>query len=307
MIALLMLSLVGLVVSITFAYFSAPDLALTQLSVEVVTVILLLLALYFFPQHTPTSKSRPSHFVRDLALASAIGCIVGSICFALLTHPLDSISDFFIANAKTGGGGTNVVNVILVDFRGFDTFGEITVLGIAALGIYKLIARMRLSMRTKDHEGRLWATDKYPVLLSVVSQSLLPLFLLVSAYIFMRGHNLPGGGFIAGLITAIALIQQYLAHGVDWMSKRVSVSYHYFIAIGLVMAAITGLGSWAFGRPFLTSWFDYFSLPWIGKFELTSALVFDLGVYLTVIGATLLILANLGKLTTKERLTVGER
>jgi multicomponent K+:H+ antiporter subunit A len=307
MIALLMLSLVGLVVSITFAYFSAPDLALTQLSVEVVTVILLLLALYFFPQHTPTSKSRPSHFVRDLALASAIGCIVGSICFALLTHPLDSISDFFIANAKTGGGGTNVVNVILVDFRGFDTFGEITVLGIAALGIYKLIARMRLSMRTKDHEGRLWATDKYPVLLSVVSQSLLPLFLLVSAYIFMRGHNLPGGGFIAGLITAIALIQQYLAHGVDWMSKRVSVSYHYFIAIGLVMAAITGLGSWVFGRPFLTSWLDYFSLPWIGKFELTSALVFDLGVYLTVIGATLLILANLGKLTTKERLTVGER
>lgn len=307
MIALLMLSLVGLVVSITFAYFSAPDLALTQLSVEVVTVILLLLALYFFPQHTPTSKSRPSHFVRDLAVASAIGCIVGSICFALLTHPLDSISDFFIANAKTGGGGTNVVNVILVDFRGFDTFGEITVLGIAALGIYKLIARMRLSMRTKDHDGRLWAKDKYPILLSVVSQSLLPLFLLVSAYIFMRGHNLPGGGFIAGLITSIALIQQYLAHGVDWMSKRVSVSYHYFIAIGLVTAAITGLGSWAFGRPFLTSWFDYFSLPWIGKFELTSALVFDLGVYLTVIGATLLILANLGKLTTKERLTVGER
>ena len=200
-----------------------------------------------------------------------------------------------------------MVNVILVDFRGFDTFGEITVLGIAALGIYKLIARMRLSMRTKDHDGRLWAKDKYPILLSVVSQSLLPLFLLVSAYIFMRGHNLPGGGFIAGLITSIALIQQYLAHGVDWMSKRVSVSYHYFIAIGLVTAAITGLGSWAFGRPFLTSWFDYFSLPWIGKFELTSALVFDLGVYLTVIGATLLILANLGKLTTKERLTVGER
>jgi len=301
-IALLMLSLVGLVVSITFAYFSAPDLALTQLSVEIVTVILLLLALYFFPQHTPSSKNRPSHLVRDLAIASLIGCIIGSICFALMTHPLDSISDFFLANAKTGGGGTNVVNVILVDFRGFDTFGEITVLGIAALGIHKLIAGMRLSLRTKDHDGRLWGTDKYPVLLSVVSQSLLPLFLLISAYIFMRGHNLPGGGFIAGLITSIALIQQYLAHGVGWMTKRVSISYHYMFAIGLVIAGLTGLGSWVFGRPFLTSWFEYVSLPWIGKFELTSALVFDLGVYFTVIGATLLILASLGKLTTKERI-----
>lgn len=307
LIALLMLSLVGLVVSITFAYFSAPDLALTQLSVEIVTVILLLLALYFFPQYTPTSKSRPSHFVRDLAIASLIGCIIGSICFALMTNPLDSISEFFLANAKTGGGGTNVVNVILVDFRGFDTFGEITVLGIAALGIYKLIAGMRLSMRTKDQDGRLWAKDKYPVLLSVVSQSLLPLFLLISAYIFIRGHNLPGGGFIAGLITSIALIQQYLAHGVDWMTKRVSVSYRYMIAIGLVTAGLTGLGSWIFGRPFLTSWFEYVSLPWIGKFELTSALVFDLGVYFTVIGATLLILSSLGKLTTKERITEGER
>ncbi|WP_427983699.1 monovalent cation/H+ antiporter subunit A [Agarivorans sp.] len=307
LIALLMLSLVGLVVSITFAYFSAPDLALTQLSVEVVTVILLLLALYFFPQQSPTSKSRPSHFVRDLALASFLGCVIGSLCFALMTHPLDSISDYFIANAKTGGGGTNVVNVILVDFRGFDTFGEITVLGIAALGIYKLIARMRLSIRTKDHEGRVWAKDKHPLLLAVVSQSLLPLFLLVSIYIFMRGHNLPGGGFIAGLITSIALIQQYLAHGVEWMSKRVSISYHYFIAFGLLTAALTGLGSWAFGYPFLSSWFDYFYLPWIGKFELTSAMIFDLGVYSTVIGATLLILASLGKLTTKERLTVGER
>ena len=224
-----------------------------------------------------------------------------------MTHPLDSISAFFLANAKTGGGGTNVVNVILVDFRGFDTFGEITVLGIAALGIHKLIARMRLSVRTKDYAGRLWAKDKYPVLLSVVSQSLLPLFLLISAYIFMRGHNLPGGGFIAGLITSIALIQQYLAHGVDWMAKRVSVSYHYMIAIGLTIAGLTGLGSWIFGRPFLTSWFEYVSLPWIGKFELASALVFDIGVYFTVIGATLLILASLGKLTTTERLTVGER
>jgi multicomponent K+:H+ antiporter subunit A len=91
------------------------------------------------------------------------------------------------------------------------------------------------------------------------------------------------------------------------MAKRVSISYHYMIAIGLAIAGFTGLGSWIVERPFLTSWFEYVSLPWIGKFELASALMFDLGVYFTVIGATLLILASLGKLTTKERLTVGER
>jgi multicomponent K+:H+ antiporter subunit A len=301
-IALLMLSLVGVIVSVTFAYFSAPDLALTQLSVEVVTIILLLLALFFLPQQTPLDKTPPSHIVRDLSLAGLIGSVVATICYALLTRPLESISSFFIENSKSGGGGTNVVNVILVDFRGFDTMGEIAVLGIAALGIYKLIAGMALYMPAKDMDNRPWANERYPMILSVVSQSLLPLSLLISAYIFLRGHNLPGGGFIAGLITSVALIQQYLAHGVDWMSKRVKISYHTMIGCGLLIALISGLGSWLFNRPFLTSWFDYFSLPIIGKFELASAMAFDLGVYLTVIGATLLILAHLGKLTTTERL-----
>ena len=214
---------------------------------------------------------------------------------------MTSISDFFVANSKTGGGGTNIVNVILVDFRGFDTFGEITVLGIAALGIYKLLAGIRLFIPAADSDGRSWASEKNPLMLAQISQSLLPLALLVSAYIFLRGHNLPGGGFIAGLITAIALIQQYIAHGVGWMRDRGDLNFQWFIGGGLLIACLSGVGSWIFERPFLTSWFDYFSLPGVGKFELASAMVFDLGVYLTVIGATLSILANLGKLTTIDR------
>ncbi|GAA5218472.1 monovalent cation/H+ antiporter subunit A [Corallincola platygyrae] len=302
-VALLMLSLVGVIVSVGFAYFSAPDLALTQLSVEVVTIILLLLALFFLPQQTPMDRTPPSHIVRDLSIAALIGSVVGTICYALLTRPLDSISSFFVENSKSGGGGTNVVNVILVDFRGFDTMGEIAVLGIAALGIYKLLAGMTLYMPTKDMANRPWAKDKHPMILSVVSQSLLPLSLLVSAYIFLRGHNLPGGGFIAGLVTAVALILQYLAHGVDWMMKRVRiVNYQGVVAVGLLIAVASGVGSWFFERPFLTSWFDYFTLPVVGKFELASAMIFDLGVYLTVVGATMMILAYLGKLTTNERL-----
>ncbi|WP_417582715.1 monovalent cation/H+ antiporter subunit A [Nitrincola sp.] len=305
MIALLTLSVVGLIVSIAFARFSAPDLALTQLSVEVATVILLMLALFFLPQKTP-KESSPRRVVRDLTISAMIGGVIGTINYAMMTRPLDSISDFFLANSKVGGGGTNVVNVILVDFRGFDTLGEITVLGIAALGIFKLIARMRLFMPAGDEHGRPWARDRHPMMLAVISQSLLPLALLVSVYIFLRGHNLPGGGFIAGLVTSVALVQQYVAHGVDWIKERLKLDYQWLIGSGVLIATLTGLGSWAFERPFLTSWFDYFKLPWIGKFELASAMVFDLGVYLTVIGATLLILANLGKLTTNHRPTQPE-
>jgi multicomponent K+:H+ antiporter subunit A len=304
-IALIFLSVVGLVVSLVFAQFSAPDLALTQLSVEIVTIILLLLALFFLPQNTQKESSN-RRLSMDLLVSALIGCVIGTICFAMLTTPLDTISDFFLENSKTGGGGTNVVNVILVDFRGFDTLGEITVLGIAALGIVKLIAKMRIHMPTRDDKGRAWSNDPHPMMFEMVSQSLLPLAILVSAYIFLRGHNVPGGGFIAGLITSVAIIQQYIAHGVQWIKPRVKLDYQWIIAGGILMATATGLGSWIFNKPFLSTWFDYFNLPWIGEFELASAMLFDLGVYLTVVGSVLLILANLGKLTTSERFEVKE-
>ena len=300
MIALIAVSVVGLIVSLIFARFSAPDLALTQLSVEVVTVILLMLALFFLPQVTSKAAS-PSSVVRDLGLATLIGGVMATISYAMMTHPQTSIADFFITNSKTGGGGTNVVNVILVDFRGFDTFGEITVLGIAGLGIYKLIAGMKLFMPSADLNGIPWSNDHHPMMLATVSRALLPLALLVSAYIFLRGHNLPGGGFIAGLVTAVALILQYIANGVDFMRERSKLNYQWLISVGLIIAGATGMGSWLFGYPFLSSWFDYFYLPGIGKFELASAMLFDLGVYLTVIGSTLLILGNLGALTTHAR------
>ena len=300
MIALIAVSVVGLIVSLIFARFSAPDLALTQLSVEVVTVILLMLALFFLPQVTSKAAS-PSSVVRDLGLATLIGGVMATISYAMMTHPQTSIADFFIANSKTGGGGTNVVNVILVDFRGFDTFGEITVLGIAGLGIYKLIAGMKLFMPSADLNGIPWSNDHHPMMLATVSRALLPLALLVSAYIFLRGHNLPGGGFIAGLVTAVALILQYIANGVDFMRQRSKLNYQWLISVGMIIAGATGMGSWLFGYPFLSSWFDYFYLPGIGKFELASAMLFDLGVYLTVIGSTLLILGNLGALTTHAR------
>jgi len=124
--------------------------------------------------------------------------------------------------------------------------------------------------------------------------------LLISAFIFLRGHNLPGGGFIAGLITAVALILQYIAHGVNWAQARQPISYHALCGAGLLIAGLTGLGSWAFGYAFLTSSFGYFHLPLVGEFELATAMLFDLGVYLVVVGATLLILSNIGQVSQDD-------
>ncbi|WP_233081594.1 monovalent cation/H+ antiporter subunit A [Rheinheimera soli] len=300
LLSLVMISIVGLVVTLIFVRFSAPDLALTQLSVEVVTIVLLMLALFFLP-HKISRASNAGRLIRDGAIASICGVVIGSLSYALMLEPQQRISDFFLANSKIGGGGYNVVNVILVDFRGFDTLGEITVLGIAALGIFKLLTRLPLFRSSSDAQGRQWALDKHPMLLAVVSQALLPLALLVSVYIFFRGHNLPGGGFVAGLVTAIAIILQYVAQGVDWVRERLTLEYHRLVAAGVLISTLTGVASWAFGRPFLTSWFDYFQLPLFGEIELASAIAFDLGVYLTVVGATLMILANLGKMTTEHR------
>ncbi|WP_296493877.1 monovalent cation/H+ antiporter subunit A [Rhodoferax sp.] len=291
--ALVLVGSVGLIVALVFVKFSAPDLALTQLSVEVVTIILLLLALYFLPATTPKESSAGRRW-RDAAIAVLAGGGAAALAWAVLTRSNATIADFFLENSRPGGGGSNVVNVILVDFRGFDTFGEITVLAIAALGIFALLGNLRLSGPSQDASGRAWDTDTHPMILATFARLLLPLALLVSIYIFLRGHNLPGGGFVAGLITAIALIVQYLANGVSWTHARLPAQTQPWIAAGLVIALLTGLASWLFGHPFLTSTFGYVDWPLVGKFELASAMAFDLGVYLVVVGATLLILINLG-------------
>ena len=295
-VALIVVGAVGLIVALAFVKFSAPDLALTQLSVEIVTIVLLLLALYFLPQETPAESCETRRWRGGASgvLALLAGGGAAAIAWAVLTRPAESIADWFLANSVTGGGGTNVVNVILVDFRGFDTFGEITVLAIAALGIYALLENLRLPGPACDGEGRAWDADLHPLVMATFARLLLPLALLVSVFIFLRGHNLPGGGFIAGLITAIALIMQYLANGVAWTHARLPARTHPWIAAGLVVALLTGLASWLFGRPFLTSAFGHPSLPLLGELPLASAMAFDLGVYLVVVGATLLILINLG-------------
>ena len=296
LVALLILGVGGMLVALAFARFSAPDLALTQLVVEVVTIILLMLALFYLPSRTP-SESSSLRGLRDVVVAGGCGVMVALLVYVVLTRPYAGLAPFFLANSVSGGGGTNVVNVILVDFRGFDTLGEITVLAIAAVGILAMLDGLRLHNPTCDPQGRRWAWAKNPLILMTLSRLLLPLALLISVFIFLRGHNLPGGGFIAGLITAVALALQYIASGVAWVEQRLPLNYQRMAGAGVLIATLTGLGSWVFGRPFLTSAFGHFELPLVGAFELATAMLFDLGVYLTVVGSTQLVLTRLGKLS----------
>ena len=293
LVAVVLMGAVGLVTALIFIRFSAPDLALTQLAVEVVTVVLLLLALYFLPQHSP-AKPHPSPRVSHVLLAVAAGGGAAALAWAVLTRPYETIAGYFLTNSVPGGGGANVVNVILVDFRGYDTLGEISVLALAGLGIYAMLDRLYLPGPQRDAEGRAWDPDLHPALLATLARLLLPLALLMAIFLLLRGHNLPGGGFIAGLVTAAALIVQYLANGVAWTHARLPWNLHALIGLGLLAATLTGLASLAFGYPFLTSTFGHWRWPAIGEFELASAMVFDLGVYLVVVGTTLLVLIHLG-------------
>jgi len=293
--ALVLLGTVGLMVSLAFVLLSAPDLALTQLLVEMASIMLMMLALHWLPPASPREAQRARN-VLHVCVAVAAGLGTAALAFMVMTRPFDSIASYFLANAVSLGGGANAVNVIIVDFRGFDTLGEITVLGIAAIIIAALLVpgtratAHRHASQPEPHSGQV------SLMLALVSRLLLPFVVLVAIFLLLRGHNEPGGGFIAGLVLAIGLILQYVANGQRWTEERLPRDFSPWVGSGLLIAGLTGLASWLFGSPFLTSTYDYPHLPWFGPVPLASASVFDLGVFLTVVGATMMMLAALGRL-----------
>ena len=294
--AVLISGAVGLVVTLVFVTLSAPDLALTQITVDVVTTVLLLMSLSLLPQLTPYESSVSRRW-RDALIAIGGGLGIGWISWLMLTRDHNSISWFFLQQSLPLGGGSNVVNVILVDFRGFDTFGEITVLGIAAIGALCLMDGMR-AHGTTITQGLTYRFNPSPLMFRITASWVLPLALVVSLYIFLRGHNLPGGGFIAGLITALALVIQYIALGQDQAEQMLRAKsgrlYEIWIGSGLSIAGLTGLAAWFWGRPFLTSAHVHIAPPLLGDIHLASAALFDVGVYVTVVGATMLMISVLG-------------
>lgn len=317
MAALTLLGGAGLATCITFLWFSAPDLALTQISVELVTTVLILLGLRWLPQRDerlrPSARVRPRgtrrRRLRDILLSVLAGGGMAWLAYAMMSRDFpESTSTFFLERALTEGGGTNVVNVMLVDFRGFDTFGEIVVLGIVALTVYALLRRFRPARETMDlpEQQRNLPADLQTDLLNprnaqdtavgylmvpaVLVRLLLPFAAVVSAYLFMRGHNEPGGGFVAGLVLSVALILQYIISGTQWVEAHLPLLPRRWIATGLLCALATGMGALLLGYPFLTTHTAHLHLPWIGDIHVASALFFDIGVFTLVVGSTLLIL-----------------
>jgi multicomponent K+:H+ antiporter subunit A len=139
----------------------------------------------------------------------------------------------------------------------------------------------------------------------VATRVMMPIAMVVGAYIFLRGHNQPGGGFVAGLVVSIALLMQYMASGFAWTHARQRIGYHEMIGMGVIIAGLTGAGAWLAGKPFLTSAFGYFHIPPIEEFELATAMLFDLGVFLAVLGAVMLMLYSLSRLARYAGETVN--
>jgi multicomponent K+:H+ antiporter subunit A len=321
--ALILLGGAGVVSCISFVWLSAPDLAVTQLLVEVVTTVLLLLGLRWLPrrlEEIPGDRTLLSRFrrSRDLVLAIACGFGLAGVAYAIMTSPLDrGAADWFLEKAYVEGGGTNVVNVILVDFRGFDTFGEITVLGIVALTVFALLRRFRPAQEALGVPEQQRAHDAfdaeredrsvgdtvrdYLAVPSVIMRWMFPAIIMLSAYLFLRGHDLPGGGFAAGITLAIAFLLQYLGTNVREVEDRLRILPVRWMGLGLLIAALTGMGAWLFGFPFLTSYARYIELPLIGQVPFATALLFDLGVYLLVVGATVLILVAIAHQSLRSR------
>jgi len=320
--AILSMGIVGYMVAMFFVMFGAPDLALTQLLVETVTLILYVLVLKQFPLGMePHTQSNPKKRVSNILLSLLVGLSVAFLSFFSHSNRFyESISWFYTAFSKSKGGGSNIVNVTLVDFRGLDTLGEITVLCLASLSIYVVLHLFT------DKSGKVQAisdnayTDEditylkdYTEANTLTSTSLQKshqkdndlviltfskpvsfIILFVSVYLLLAGHNAPGGGFIAGLMTSCALLLMYITIGKDFMS-HLPFKVGLFLPLGLSIVGGCGILSIYFHKPFLTQTFGHIILPWFGKIELASALIFDIGVYFVVLGTVMSILFNIGK------------
>ncbi len=303
--AVLVTGVTGYGVAFIFALHGAPDLALTQLLVETIVVVLFMLVLRRMPPTVTWRQDPKTNRLRAwLSVGVGIAVVVVAI-FALNARTAEPISQFMPELAHTIGHGANTVNVLLVDLRAWDTFGEITVLAIAATGVASLIygtesfARPSRRPTLRTRSSRWLATsraenERRSLLVTVVTHALFPSMMALSLYFFFAGHNAPGGGFAGGLVAALALTLRYLAGGRRELEATLPVDPGRVLGIGLLIAAAAVLVPLPFGRAPLTTFYGHIEVPWVGHVSLPSALVFDAGVYLVVVGLVLHILHSAG-------------
>jgi len=321
----LLVGVTGYGLGVLFAFQGAPDLALTQFLVETVTLVMFVLVLRKLPPETDPQAETGRKLPRAL-LGIVAGSMVAAVgAFAVAARTADPISLLLPEAAYELGHGKNVVNVLLVDIRAWDTLGEISVLLVAATGVASLVFRTRrfgTAPRVSDapaaqmhsspgnsevtwlRGGDLIDPKYRSLILEVTTRLVFPTLMVLSVYFFFSGHNAPGGGFSGGLVAGLALVLRYLAGGRYELGEAVPIDAGKILGLGLILASGTALVSLLLGAPALSSAVIEVTLPLIGHIKLVTALFFDLGVYLIVVGLVLDVLRSLGARLDAE--IVGE-
>jgi multicomponent Na+:H+ antiporter subunit A len=276
--ALASVGVVGVGISVVFVLLGAPDLAMTQFLVDMLVVVVALLAMRLLPRIQPNERTPGWVRLRDAAISIGVGVMLATLLLAIIETPLDfTIPDFYTAASVPQGFGGNIVNVILVDFRALDTLGEITVLAVAAIGAHALVRFHRMPAGM--------AAPRSSLILRTTTRFLFTLLVLYSFFLLLRGHDAPGGGFIGGLIAAGAFALYLMAFGADGLRTLLPVPPRTLLSVGLLVAAASGALALVERLPYLTSrWTTLPFGPGGEPLKLGTPLVFDVGVYLVVIG-----------------------
>ncbi len=287
--AVMLLGAVGYGMSVLFVMQGAPDLALTQLVIESLVVLVFVVVLRLLPREFSRPRTRLDRNLRGL-IAVGVGGFVAVML--LLTGSVDHptpVSADHLALALPEGGGRNVVNVILTDFRAFDTLGEVTVLLVAGFGVASLVAAGRKEgPRQVD-----LPTPQASLILTVGVRVAFPLTVTYALYLLFAGHNAPGGGFVGGLVAAAALMLRHIDGGTPALQRTVPAAPTALLGGGVALATATGFAGWIWGEQFLSSAKLEVVLPVLGTVKATSALIFDIGVFLAVVGLVMTLLQTL--------------
>ncbi len=298
---ILLVGLTGYATAVIFTLHGAPDLALTQFLVETISVVIFMLVLRKLPAQPQWRGSAENRRGRAW-LAAAAGFSISIVTlFAVNARNLPPVSSVMNRLALEIGHGRNTVNVILVDIRSWDTFGEITVLVILATGVSSLIYGTRVFTQESSRPrlsalNRQWLathadqrSGHRSMGIDILTRLLFPTMMVVSVYFFFTGHNAPGGGFAGGLVAALAFTLRYLAAGRQELEAALPIDSGKILGLGLVIAASSGIIPMLWGQPPLTT-----TLIELGEIHIPTAMLLDAGVYLVVIGTVMHILRALG-------------
>ena len=296
LVAVVLVGGAGFVVALWFFALGAIDVGLTQLLVELLSVVALVLFLRRLPARFHAVRRSRVVVTAAIAVLAGAAATVATLVFTG-RRGLSDAGRTFLESAYDDTGGTNVVNTILVDYRALDTFGELTVVAVAGIVLSAVLAARRLLPERTPDVGELESTaltraadNTLPI--RVVARWAAPIVIVLSAYLFFRGHYEPGGGFIAALVGGTGFALAYLGAASD-ASAPVRWPYRRLFAAGVVIAALSGVWGLAAGSFLKPVRFDI-PLPWGGEYGFTSALVFDLGVYLAVVAIVIALLNEVG-------------